>query len=168
VARRSAPSPWRRPAAADCPLASLRRKLVDAASSAAFATGDRRDLAPLCRLALRQIDALRQQGVGTLPSRVGLFGRAHITVRQLAYRHPGGAGSVKFLDLDSGRRVAPPRLDMRYGAPVAVGSDVTTEDSGALLLFGDGGCAYVPPFHTGTVGGQVRPRIEARRLDMAC
>jgi hypothetical protein len=159
---------WRGAITVDDPLRALRRRLLDIEATAAFATDEMRDLAQLCALALRHIDGLRLRGMVSLPVRAGLFGRAHVTVRQLAYRHPGGAGTVKFLDLDSGRRVAPPPPEMHYGAAITADVGVTTEASGALLFFDDGSCAYVPPFHTGTVRRQGRPGFEPRRLDMAC
>ncbi|HJQ59302.1 MAG TPA: hypothetical protein VJ890_20520 [Vineibacter sp.] len=147
------------------PLDALCDQLSDAAASAAFATDETRDLAGLCRLALRQVAALRARGRDALPWRVGLFGSAHVTRRQLAYRHPGGPGSVKFLDLDSGRRCAPPRPEIRYGAAVDSDSHVTTEGCGALLLSEDGRLVYLPPFHTCAVRSLGLPWFRPQPLE---
>ncbi|MCW5745216.1 MAG: hypothetical protein KIT36_03340 [Alphaproteobacteria bacterium] len=149
------------------PLDILRRRLRDATPSAALACGDERLQAPLFAMALKHIEALAEQGFTTLPWRVGLFGRAHVTCRKQAYLHPGHDGRVKFLDLDSGRRDAPMPPQMHYGASIDPDADITTEDQGALLVYASGTCLYVPPRHSGAVHALGQSWARPHRLDAA-
>jgi hypothetical protein len=131
-------------------LGVLRHQL-EALLSLAELTGSDSAAAALAEMALRHVEALQDQGCTTLPWRVGLFGRAHITQRRLPYLHPDSRGAVKFLDLDTGRRekAAPPA--MCYGRPVDIEADLTTDGEAALLLYDHGACARVPPYHTGSI-----------------
>lgn len=160
-----APASTPRRHGADTPLNTLRRRLAEGASQALRTLDTTGGLAALCVVALKHVEALREQGFDTLPWRVGLFGRAHTTRRKLAYLHPNRCGSVKILDLDTGRREVLPPPDMHYGAAIATDADVTTEGSDALLLFDDGTLVHLPPYHTGAVQALGRPWVQPRPLD---
>ena len=107
--------------------------------------------AALAEIALRHVEALQDQGCTSLPWRVGLFGRAHVTQRRLPYLHPDSRGAVKFLDLETGRREKAALPAMCYGTAVSIEADLTTDGEAALLLYDDGVCARVPPWHTGSI-----------------
>lgn len=149
------------------PLDRLRRRLVTAGLAVDVADADSAMMAPLLAAALRHVDALLEHGLETLPWPVCLFGRAHVTRRKLPYLHPDSSGGVKFLDLDSDRREKLPPPDMCYGAPVDVDADVTTGDAAAVLLYGAGTVACLPPRHAGRIGALGRPWGAPRDLRRA-
>ncbi len=144
-----------RPDVVDGTLDTLRRNLLDAMWTARLMSND--IFAPLITVALKHVDALKDQGLGTTPWRVALFGRAHITMRKLAYLHPNSQGSVKFLDLDTGKRDRLALPEMSYGAPVDPSADITTDKFGALLLYDDGACQCIQPYRTGSIHSLARP-----------
>ena len=149
-------------AAVDGPLDIMRRGLLDAMLTARPTSDD--IFEPLITMALKHIEAFRDQGLGTIPWRVAMFGRAHVTTRKLAYLHPNSQGSVKFLDLDTGKRDRQALPEMRYGAPVDPSADITTDIFGALLLFDDGAGRCIHPYRTGNIRSLARPH--ATLLDL--
>lgn len=152
--------------AVDSSLDRLHRRLAEQASMVQRAFEVTDHLVRLYGMALKHVVALREQRVDTLPWRVGLFGRAHVTRRKVVYLHPNRCGSVKALDLDSGRRESLARPDMRYGSAIEADNDVTTEADDALLLFDDGTVIHLPPYHTGAVPALARPWVRPRPLDV--
>jgi hypothetical protein len=147
------------------PLDALHRNLLDAMWSARLTSSD--IFEPLIAIALKHVEALKDQGLSTIPWRVAMFGRAHVTTRKLAYLHPNNQGSVKFLDLDTGRRDRPVLPEMCYGAPVDPSADITTDRVGALLLFDDGAYRCIQPYCTGSIGSLARPHATALDLRAA-
>jgi len=151
------------------PLDVLRRNLQDETI-----VGDLKDIdaveranfQPLITMALRMIDSLQSQGLTKLGFRVVMFGRAHVTHFMVAYMDPNNPGTVKFSDLKSKDILGEtrPLPEMRYGAPVDLFSDVTTEKMGALLLYDDGSCARIYPYRTAGIYGQGRPWGRTRDL----
>ena len=146
----------------DAPLEMLSRRLMDVRWIARLASDD--TLEPLITMALKHVEALKDQGLRTIPWPVAMFGRAHVTTRKLAYLHPNSLGSVKFLDLDTGKRDRLEPAEMRYGAPVDPSADITTDKSGALLLYDHGACRCIQPYRSGSIRALAEPG--AKPLDL--
>ncbi len=152
------------------PLDILRRNVRDETSArdvADVSAGERVAFEPLVTLAVRMIDSLKSQGLTGLGFRVVMFGRAHVTRNKLAYMDPNNPGTVKFSDLNNKSEIlgrSEPLPQMRYGVPVDLFSDVTTEKLGALLLYDDGACARVYPYRTGSIYALGRPYGRTRDL----
>ena len=75
-------------------------------------------------------------------------------------------GPLEFV-VAGGKRVRRPLPEMRFGAPVDILADVTTEHLGALLLYDSAVCERIPPHHTAMIRmlGQPGPWGVPRPLD---
>jgi hypothetical protein len=160
--------------AGDGLLDLLRRNLLDVAATARAAADatarERAAFEPLVVMALARIAALRAEGLGALPGRVAMFGRAHVTIDAMPIVLPREDHAVQFVDLAAVRRnerPVPRRFplpDMRLGEPVDIYGDVTTESQGALLLYANGAARRLYPFHTGSIWHMGRATGIARSL----
>lgn len=153
---------------AENPLDILRRNVLDETSSRGYTAGERVAFDPLVTLVVRHIDSLKDQGFDKLPWRVEMFGRAHVTKMEMAVMLPSAPDTVQFVSLSKDKLNAPPRKlplpEMRYGAPVDIYSDVTTEKLGAFLLYNDGWCHRVYPYRHGSIWSLGRPRGTTRSI----
>jgi hypothetical protein len=129
------------------PLDALRDNVQTGFHWDHFPAAQRADFEPLVVMAVRHIDSLKAQGHTRLPWPVEMFGRAHVTTGKLPMFVRGSFGFVV-----EGGDVERPRLpEMRFGSPVDMLADVTTEKLGALLLYDSGICYRVFPWHTGII-----------------
>ena len=151
-------------------LDMMRRALFDGPSVTEASADERADLVPLVALAAAHIEALQSHGLKKLPWRVAMFGRAHVTIDEMPVMLPRDPGSVRFVDLAAARRNertalrTPPLPESRYGEPVDIYADVTTEASGALLLYANGVARRVYPYRTGSIWHMERPTGSTRPL----
>lgn len=112
-----------------------------------FPASERADFEPLVTMAVRHIDNLLDRGHEKLPWPVEMFGRAHITRDKLPMIVRGSFGFVV-----KGGDIERPKLpEMRFGSPVDMVADITTEGLGALLLYDSSVCYRVFPWHTGMI-----------------
>ncbi len=171
LAARAASAPATAPsapqAAVETPLDILRRNVLDETKAKTFTAGEREAFAPLVTMAVRHIESLKDQGFNKLPWQVELFGRAYVTYRKLP--RVSFDGPIIFMDIDTKEDEELPLPAMRYGQPVDYYHDVTTAKLGALLLYNDGNCCRVRPYHDGLIAylrkvGVPRPIAGADRL----
>lgn len=163
AANDSAPVPLPPIAQPPTSLERLRAHVLSDASSKPLTPAQKADLAPLVVMAVKHIDYLIEQGHTRLPWMVELFGRAHITQDMLPIRI---YGPLEFV-VTGGKRVKLPLPEMRFGAPVNIAADITTENLGALLLYDSAVCERIPPHHTAMIRmlGQPGPWGKPRPLD---
>ncbi len=112
-----------------------------------FPMSQRIAMGQLVMMAVMYVDSLKARGLERLPSPVELFGRAYFTKNKLATRV---RGDLEFI-VDGGKSERPPPLTERFGGPVDILADITTGESGALLLYESGACCRVYPHHWGRV-----------------
>src|SRR5262249_23112600 len=126
----------------------LRRNVLDETPVLGVWTlGERVDFDPLVTMAVRHIDSLKDQGFKKLPWQMELFGRAHFTMDLVMQLDRDGTITVA---LQPGLTRKFPLLQMRWGYPVPRYNPyivVVTAWLGALLLYEDGACVRLRPWH---------------------
>ncbi len=147
AANDSAPVPLPPIAQPPTSLERLRAHVLSDASSKPLTPAQKAEFAPLVAMAVKHIDDLIGQGHTRLPWMVELFGRAHTTRDMLPIRI---YGPLEFV-IAGGKRVRRSLPEMRFGAPVDILADVTTEHLGALLLYDSAVCERIPPHHTAMI-----------------
>lgn len=146
AARPAAPAPQE--AVPQDRLEVLRRNLLDETQvRGVWTAGERVAFEPLVTLAVRHIEALKSRGARNLPWQVEMFGRAHV-VGHLAMQLDRDGALTCALGLGVNQKS--PLPEMRYGSPVTGYSphnQIVTAWLGALLLYQDGTCVRVRPWH---------------------
>jgi hypothetical protein len=144
----SVPPPAPPEAAKEDSLDVLRRNVLDESQvKGVWTAGELVAFEPLVTLAVRHIDSLKEQGFKKLSWDVEMFGRAHVVgylVMQL-----DRDGTITY-SLGYGVDQKSPLPEMRYGSPVigySPHNQVVTAWLGALLLYADGTCVRVRPWH---------------------
>lgn len=135
------------PPVTETALDRLRRSIGDETPWMKIAMPQRMAMGHLVMLAVMYVDALKARGLERLPSPVELFGRAYLTRDKLATRV---RGDLEFIN-DKGKGERPPPITERFGGPIDILSDITTGESGALLLYDTGACCRLYPHHWGRV-----------------
>jgi hypothetical protein len=128
---------------------SLDRALDDVFIDAPWATyplAQRNAFARVVGLAVLYIEALKANGMTSLPYQVVLFGRAYVTTNLMPTM---ARGSLEFIS-DKGGTQRPPLIE-RFGGPIDLTGDITTGGDGALLLYANTVSYRVFPYHTGRI-----------------
>ncbi|HKU97440.1 MAG TPA: hypothetical protein VJR58_19285 [Vineibacter sp.] len=135
------------PPVIDSALDRLRRSIGDDTPYRKFPMSQQVAMGQLVMVAVMYVDSLKARGLERLPSPVELFGRAYFTKGKLATRI---RGDLEFI-ADGGKSERPPPITERFGGSVDILADITTGESGALLLYESGACCRVYPHHWGRV-----------------
>ena len=141
------PPPGPPPPAPETALDVLRRSIDDETPWRKFSASDQYKMGLLVMAAGMYVTSLKDRGLHILPSPVEMFGRAYFTKGKLATRV---RGDLEFIN-DKGESEDPPPITVRFGGPIDILDDITTGESGALLLYESGACCRVYPHHWGRV-----------------
>ncbi len=146
-----------KPVVEETPLDKLRRNVLDQSQSRGFTAGQAVAFDALVKMAVKHIDDTKGRGYTKLPWPVEMFGSAHVTKSFALYLNTNTLTVVWGDDYQlfftpnrgttDGKEKAPPLPEMRFGQPVDQFSNVVTEQLGGLLLFQEGECLRVPPYH---------------------
>jgi hypothetical protein len=146
----STPAPAPKGPVKEDTLDILRRNVLDETPvRGVWTAGERVAFDPLITLAVRHIDSLKEQGFKKFPWDAELFGRAHVIGFPIMQLDKDGTITYLVAGI-KGMNEKAPLPEMCFGVPVPGYSrynQVVTAWLGALLLYDNGACVRIRPWH---------------------